>query len=98
MTHRTESSREINQIALKADQSTSRNHRLDQHRAGLMVHTDYFRLPASERLQNISKVFIWNVDIESLVRLRYVAQIVLVKDHFGPRYQEFESLASHLFD
>ena len=73
MAHRTESSREIYQIALKADQSTSRNHCLDQHRAGLMVHSVYFRLATSERLQNISKVFIWNVDIESLVRLRCIA-------------------------
>ena len=69
-----------------------------KHGVDLMVHADNLRFAAGQRLQDISEIFVRHVGIKRLKRLQHVPQIVLVKDDFRPRNQEFESFATHLFD
>src|ERR1700730_11635024 len=63
-----------------------------------MIHGDDFRFTAGQRLQDVPKIFIRHVGIERFKRLQDVPQVVLVKNDFRARDQEFESFAPHLFD
>src|SRR5438874_6569762 len=82
MTHHSFAPGQIYQIGFESDQAARRNDRFNGNTIRVMIHADNFALSASERLYDVTDIFIWDLDIQILDRLQQFALSIPMKNNF----------------
>ena len=74
---------EVYEIRLKADDTACGCDGLHQNAVLVVLHVDDFGFAASKVLQDVAKIFWWNIDIESFHRLQHGTIFVALEDDLG---------------
>src|ERR1700736_3839945 len=64
----------------------------------MMIHVHELAFARSERLQNVAQIFVREIDIKVLERLKQITVFVPMKNDLGSRDHHFVALAPHLLD